>query len=108
MASKTLVLLEDDLHGGKADETVLFGLDGKLYEIDLNEKNANRLRATLAQYVAAGRRGRAAGARGSVRGATAGSQDVAAIRSWAIEQGYEVSARGRIAAGIRDAYAAAR
>ena len=35
MATKTTVVLEDDLDGGPADETVRFGLDGVEYEIDL-------------------------------------------------------------------------
>jgi nucleoid-associated protein Lsr2 len=30
--------LIDDLDGGKAAETVTFGLDGRTYEIDLNNK----------------------------------------------------------------------
>jgi len=44
MAQKVQVVLEDDLDGGTADETVLFGLDGTSYEIDLNKKNAAELR----------------------------------------------------------------
>jgi hypothetical protein len=34
------VVLEDDLDGGPADETVRFGLGGAEYEIDLSKKNA--------------------------------------------------------------------
>ena len=33
MAQKVRIILEDDLDGGVADETVRFGLDGGLYEI---------------------------------------------------------------------------
>ena len=40
MAQKTVVLLEDDLDGGVATETVTFSLDGVSYEMDLSEKNA--------------------------------------------------------------------
>lgn len=47
MASKTLVILEDDLSGGKADETITFSLDGVAYEIDLSTKNAANLRDAL-------------------------------------------------------------
>ncbi|MEU0092949.1 Lsr2 family protein, partial [Kribbella sp. NPDC006257] len=48
MAQRVQVVLEDDLDGGKADETVTFGLDGSTYEIDLSKKNAAKLRDALA------------------------------------------------------------
>ena len=48
MAKITQVTLVDDLDGGAADETVLFGLDGDAYEIDLSEANAQALRDLLA------------------------------------------------------------
>ena len=54
MAQKVHIVLEDDLDGSPATETVSFGLDGKTYEIDLNDKNAGKLRDALAQYVGAG------------------------------------------------------
>jgi hypothetical protein len=40
MATKITVVLEDDLDGGPADETVRFGLGGTEYEIDLSARNA--------------------------------------------------------------------
>jgi hypothetical protein len=40
MSSKVLVVLEDDLDGSKASETVTFAIDGTQYEIDLNDQNA--------------------------------------------------------------------
>jgi hypothetical protein len=48
MAQKVHIVLEDDLDGSAATETVSFGLDGKTYEIDLNDKNAAKLRDALA------------------------------------------------------------
>ncbi|MDP9696140.1 UNVERIFIED_ORG: hypothetical protein J2X79_003719 [Arthrobacter globiformis] len=36
MAQKRVVILEDDLDGSEASETMKFGLDGREYEIDLN------------------------------------------------------------------------
>src|SRR3954466_14011530 len=56
MAQRVQVVLEDDLDGGKADETVLFGLDGTTYEIDLSKKNAAKLRDALGGYVGSARR----------------------------------------------------
>ena len=38
MAQRVQIILEDDLDGGDATETVTFGLDGVTYEIDLNER----------------------------------------------------------------------
>ncbi len=51
MARQQSVTLVDDLDGGKAAETVRFGLDGALYEIDLSKRNANALRKSLSDFV---------------------------------------------------------
>jgi nucleoid-associated protein Lsr2 len=108
MAQRVQVVLVDDLDHGKADETVIFGLDGTTYEIDLSKKNAAKMRDALAQYVGAGRRvaGRRSG--GRARGRARSGSDSADIRAWAKENGYEVSERGRISAEIRAAYNEAR
>ncbi|MDT3443062.1 MULTISPECIES: Lsr2 family protein [unclassified Pseudofrankia] len=110
MAQKTIVSLIDDLSGEEADETVRFGLDGAQYEIDLSEKNATKLRESLAPFVGAARRsgGRASGGRRVVartpsrRGG--GTDRTADIREWARSNGYTVSDRGRIASNIVEAY----
>jgi hypothetical protein len=106
MARKVQVLLEDDINGGQAAETVSFALDGRSYEIDLNEENARSLREAFAPWIAAGRRagGRVPEARTRpVRR----SQDTADIRRWAAENGIPVSSRGRISADLRARYEAA-
>ena len=51
MAQKVHIVLEDDLDGSPATETVSFGLDGKSYEIDLSDDNAAKLRDSLAVFV---------------------------------------------------------
>jgi hypothetical protein len=56
MAQKVHVILEDDLDGSEASETIRFGLDGSQYEIDLNNDNAKEFRKTLERYASAGRR----------------------------------------------------
>ena len=56
MAQQTTVILTDDIDGGKAVETVEFGLDGRHYEIDLGAKNAKNLRKAVAAYIEAGRK----------------------------------------------------
>ena len=48
MAQKVHIVLEDDLDGSEATQTVSFGLDGTSYEIDLNDKNAAALRDAIA------------------------------------------------------------
>jgi hypothetical protein len=107
VAQKVQVLLVDDLDGGEAEETVTFALDGKSYEIDLSDSNADKLRGILEPYVKGGRRtgGRSARGKGRSGGASGGSgQDTAKIRAWAKEEGYEVNDRGRVPANIREAY----
>ncbi len=101
MAQKVEVLLIDDLSGGKADETVQFGLDGVQYEIDLSEENASKLRAELTPYVEAARRVSGRGRRGrGVGRKPAGQPSTREVRKWAKEHGMEVSDRGRIPADV--------
>ncbi|WP_272027858.1 histone-like nucleoid-structuring protein Lsr2 [Kocuria rosea] len=109
MAQKVEVRLEDDLDGGPADTTLTFALDGKDYEIDLSEANAEKLRGVLHPYAAAGRRTTRGGGPHGTRTRPAGSDpDTAKIRAWAKANGHEVSDRGRIHQHIRDAYYAAQ
>ena len=117
MAQKVDVRFIDDLDGSEAAGTVSFALDGRSYEIDLSDANAARLRDALASYVAVARRsGGSSGRRG--RSAPRDATDVpaptrpsreatAAIRTWARENGHEVSERGRIPNSVVQAYEAA-
>jgi Lsr2 len=112
MAQKIQVLLVDDIDGGKADETVSFGLDGTAYEIDLSAKNATRLRDAFATYIGSARRVPRGGSRipsyPRPRGtARADREQTQAIRDWARNNGHAVSDRGRIPASIIEAYNAA-
>jgi Lsr2 len=110
MAQRRRVIYEDDVDGGGAAETVAFALDGRMYEVDLNEKNAAKLRKAMAPWIDAGRRvGRVPRQGGVSRsGAATGSGNAAEIRAWAVEAGYEVSARGRIPADVMTGYQAAQ
>ncbi|WP_436705066.1 Lsr2 dimerization domain-containing protein [Geodermatophilus sp. CPCC 205761] len=49
MATKTQVVLVDDLTGESADTTVNFALDKTEYEIDLSHENATALREALSR-----------------------------------------------------------
>lgn len=106
MAKHTTVLLEDDLDGGKADETVAFAVDGKAFEIDLSAKNAQKLRKAMAAYVSAGRRvGKAtSGGYRATQHASSSPREAAEMRAWAQQNGYEIGDRGRIPSDVREAY----
>jgi hypothetical protein len=109
MAQKVEVFLVDDLDGGAADETVVFGLDGTRYEIDLSTAHANELRAELAQYVRAARKeaGRLARAADTAQKGMAGKASIADIREWARENGHDIKERGRVPAALVAEYHAA-
>ena len=110
MAQQTTLNLIDDLDGGKAAETVVFGLDGARYEIDLSKKNATALRKALTEFVDHGRRVKAGAAQGGRRALkrSAGDGPVpAVVREWATGQGIALSTRGRIPADIVARYQAA-
>ncbi|MEU7024815.1 Lsr2 family protein [Streptomyces sp. NPDC046203] len=116
MAQRVVVTLSDDIDGGEAAETVAFGLDGKMYEIDLNPANAEKLRTALAPYLEAGRKvGTRSGARpGKAAGPAKGEYTYsslapapAAVRAWAQSNKMDVPARGRIPKRVYEAFQAA-
>jgi hypothetical protein len=106
MAQKVSVMLEDDLTGGPAEQTIRFAFDGTDYEIDLNAKNAAALSEQLAPYLEHARRAGRAPSRRPGR-AAAGRQRSGDIRAWAKEHGLAVSERGRIPAAVAEQYHAA-
>ena len=110
MAQRVQIILEDDFDGGEADETVSFALDGAEYEIDLSSANASELRNALAPWLAHARkvggrrRSRATAPTAARSSAAEGPGSTSDIRSWALENGMEVSSRGRISSEVRSAY----
>lgn len=115
MARKVQVVIEDDIDGSPAVETVVFGLDGKTYEIDLSEENAAALRASFAQWIASARlsSGRAPSATRKSAGAAAAqakasvARDTGKIRDWARAAGIQVNERGRLSSEVIAKYEAA-
>jgi hypothetical protein len=113
MARKVEVKLVDDLDGSQAAETVAFGVDGTLYEIDLNARHAKELRSSLQKYVESARRvgrgrttataARPARSERAPRGDRAQNR---AIREWARRRDVELSDRGRIPRTIVEQYEA--
>lgn len=113
MAQRTIVELIDDLDGTSNEdiETVSFGLDGATYEIDLNDKNAAKLREALDDFVSSGRRIGGRVRRGTTPSTPAGTartkEQTQAIRQWAKKNGHDVSDRGRIPSTVIEAFEAA-
>jgi nucleoid-associated protein Lsr2 len=106
MAQKVTVVLEDDLTGGPAEQTLRFAFDGTDYEIDLNAKNAAALHKQLAPYIEHARRAGREPSRRPGR-TTANRQRSVDIRAWAKERGLAVSERGRIPVSVAEQYHAA-
>jgi len=92
MATKITVVLEDDLEGGPADETVRFGIGDSQYEIDLSKKNAAAFRRQLAPFIDHARKTGQAQRRRP--GRTAASRERSGgIRAWAKEAGHRAQRR---------------
>lgn len=111
MAKQVYTVLESDLSGQEAQETVSFGLDGRSYTIDLTDKEAAELRQFLARYVDNGelskRPSKGAKRASSAGGDSAEAQERKAARAWLIGEGIlSEGARGRISAANMEAYRA--
>ena len=112
MAQRTVMTMTDDIDGSEASETVVFGLDGSTYEIDLNEVHAEDLREVLAPFVSVARRAGSGTGKRAARGnpprpRAADDVDPKAVRAWAEANGVEVNSRGRLKAGVIEQYKAA-
>jgi hypothetical protein len=112
MARKVVTTLTDDIDGSEAKETITFSWKGYAYEIDLSSRNVAKFDKAILPFVDAARRiGRAGSGKassGRTRSAAGrAGHDSAAVRAWALENGYDVTARGRIANEVRAAYEAA-
>ncbi|MGA5819934.1 histone-like nucleoid-structuring protein Lsr2 [Kitasatospora sp. NPDC094028] len=107
MVQRIQIVVEDDLTGGRADETVSFALDGQRYEIDLAEANAESLRQALAPFMARARRVRGqlpkSGPHRPAR-APISTADAQQIRAWARATGRTVNTRGRLPQWLIQAY----
>lgn len=110
MAQKVQTILVDDIEGTEitdGGQTVEFAVDGVSYEIDLNDKNAAKMRETFQFYTDHGRRTGGRRQTGSGGSARTEKAQLDAIRRWARENGHQVSDRGRIKKEIVDAFEAA-
>jgi hypothetical protein len=105
MAQRVEVILEDDIDGSPAGETVRFALNGTSYEIDLSSENALALRSSLGRYIEHARKAPGGPAQARVpRKRT----DTSAMREWAGAHGKQISDRGRVPASVMKEYEAAQ
>jgi len=127
MATRTEIILTDDLDGGPAERTIRFALDGQDYEMELGAAHLAQLEDTLTRYIGAARpaSNHARRRNGRRRPRTAPGRitlpapppparpDVAArnaeIRAWAKAErpDLEVNERGRVPSPVIAAYNAA-
>lgn len=109
MAQRTVITYYSDLSGDairSESGSLQFGLDGTNYEIDLTDKEADKLRKALAPYIEVARKSANSG-RGRRRSTGRADPTAKEVRAWAVENGHDVPAKGRIPAPIREAYVAA-
>ena len=103
MASRTIVLLEDDVDGSKADETIEFGIDGTTYAIDLSNSNATKLRGALDSYINKARK--VSGKRSTSRQLWSRPQSGPCLGC--PSNGIELSSRGRVPTSVLQQYRSA-
>lgn len=116
MAERVVRQLIDDIDGSDisdgAGERVEFSLRGVTYQIDLSNANVTKLDKALKPYLAAATKvGSARSKRtktASKGNGTSSPEQLAAIRDWARDNGYEVADRGRIKTEVIEAFEAAR
>ena len=107
MAQQVNIVLTDDTDGTVIEKgkggPVTFALDGRSYEIDLTDQNAEALRAALHDYIGVAR---LIGRKTGVAGKRTQLVNLDEVRRWAKGQGMEVSDRGRISKKVMEAWEA--
>ena len=107
MVQRVHVVLEDDIDGSSADQTVHFGWKGVEYEIDLSAAHVEEFTEAMEPWLKNARRSSASRTRGKRRAAKSSSAsglNPAEVRAWARAQGMQVNDRGRVPASVLEAY----
>jgi len=104
LATRIVTEVRDDLDGSDATQAVRFALDGVEYEIDLSERNANRFRQSIAEFVGHARKVSGRRDRKPDLSVGADMSEAGPMRRWLMEYGYDVSERGRIPAWLQQVY----
>ena len=111
MAKHVIHHVTDDLDGSPDAATIQFALDGQVYEIDLAPRSEAKFRDVLAPFIdhatvvnAGGKTSRGRGTRPSAADQTDRDQ-ASRARQWALDNGVQLPARGRVARAVLDAMA---
>ncbi|MDF2562720.1 MULTISPECIES: histone-like nucleoid-structuring protein Lsr2 [Microbacterium] len=112
MARKQITQLIDDLDGTVLEsgegKQITFSIEGRAYEIDLSDDNAEKFYKALAPFVDVARSIRVNNtSRSRSSRANKSDLDLGAVREWARANGHTVNERGRVPAAVIDAYRAA-
>lgn len=101
MAKREVV--ESDISGQPDAATVMFGLEGDWFEIDLTEAEKKKLEQALKPYLTKGRKPTSQGEKKRVVPETT-AEEREQIRVWARSKGFETPPRGRVPKEIMAAY----
>lgn len=110
MATEKNIIFIDDIDGSTDGvEHYTFSWLGTDYEIDLAPNSAKKLVDVMDAYIDKATRVSKprSGTGGRGRGAATGrstKEDLQTVRSWAREQGLEVSDRGRVSEAVKETY----
>jgi hypothetical protein len=113
VAQKVEVVLTCDLddQSTPAAETVQFSYGGQAYEFELCADHLKEFHEVMQRFASAARPAGRGGAGGRGRSARPNRRvsgpELAALRAWALENGYAINERGRIPQHVRAAYEAA-
>ncbi|MFC6712832.1 histone-like nucleoid-structuring protein Lsr2 [Branchiibius cervicis] len=111
MAQRTQIITISDISRVEVvdGESIPFSFRGVDYVIDLTAQEAKEFDEAIALYTGHGQRVGGRKRTGSAASSSTGAdrEQLAKIREWAKDNGYQVAERGRIKAEILDAYEAA-
>lgn len=112
VGKKKCVVPIDDVDGTTADETVEFGIDGRVYSLNLSSANAEALRSALEEWAGHARRVNPPRRRHLTRAdpwrkQVTGEERIE-IREWCQHNGYVVGSRGPLPFEAVDAFRSAR
>lgn len=101
-------VVSDDMDGTKDATTVTFAFEGRAWEIDLGQKNRDKMLNFLTPFMERGRRQRIAPAHNGRRVVEQPRDfDITQLRTWAASNDIDVPQRGRIPGAIVEQYKAA-
>lgn len=101
-----IVHLTDDIDGSVADKTIQFGWESKVFEMDLNAKNAAKIEKLMAEFVPHARQVRSTKSGKRLTEVKTGPAP-SAVRAWAAANGVEVNRMGKIPEAVVEQYRAA-